>query len=258
MSEQSSINWISAAATHVGNVRQINEDAFLERSDIGLWAVADGMGGHHAGDVASRSIIDILEKTPACDRLSAFADEVEDRIITANDELIQLAHEHNDNRTIGSTVVAMIALDANCAVLWAGDSRAYRVRDNECRQLTRDHSQVEEMVQQGLIRREDAENHPASNVVTRAVGATDKIYVDIDITDAKPNDTYLLCSDGLNKHISDDEIGEWLQQENLQEIPQKLIDLTVSRGAIDNVTVVVIRAQAATSDQQASDSGSDD
>ncbi|MGD8567931.1 MAG: protein phosphatase 2C domain-containing protein [Gammaproteobacteria bacterium] len=245
MSDQPLIRWTSAGASHVGHVRQINEDAYLERSDIGLWAVADGMGGHDAGDVASQRIIDILQHTPFSDRLSSYADEVEDRIIAVNDELIQLAQEHNDNRTIGSTVVAMIALESNCAILWAGDSRAYRYRDNQCQQLTRDHSQVEEMVQQGLLRREDAEDHPASNIVTRAVGATDKIYVDIDISDARPNDTFLLCSDGLNKHLTDEEIGEILQHDQLDEIPQKFIDLTLSRGAIDNVTVVVVRAQDA-------------
>lgn len=245
MSDQSPIRWTSASATHVGHVRQINEDAYLERSDIGLWAVADGMGGHDAGDVASQRIVDILQQTPGFDRLSSYADEVEDRIIAANDELIQLAQEHNDNRTIGSTVVAMIALGRNCAILWAGDSRAYRYRDSQCQQLTRDHSQVEEMVQQGLLRREDAEDHPASNIVTRAVGAADKIYVDIDLSDAQPDDTFLLCSDGLNKHLTDEEIGEILQHEQLDEIPQKFIDLTLSRGAIDNVTVVVVRAQQA-------------
>ncbi|MGD8641860.1 MAG: protein phosphatase 2C domain-containing protein, partial [Gammaproteobacteria bacterium] len=152
MSEQPSVHWTSAGATHVGHVRQVNEDALLERSDIGLWVVADGMGGHDAGDVASQSIVDILQQTPVMDRLSTYADEVEDRIIAANDALIQLAHEQYENRTIGSTVVAMIALDTHCAVLWAGDSRAYRCRDSQCEQLTQDHSQVEEMVQQGLVR----------------------------------------------------------------------------------------------------------
>ncbi|WP_455207903.1 PP2C family protein-serine/threonine phosphatase [Kaarinaea lacus] len=244
MSGQQSFTWVSAGATDVGHVRQINEDAYLERSDIGLWVVADGMGGHHAGDVASASIIDILDDTQCRDRLSDYVDEVEDRIITANSELVRLAKEHNDNRTIGSTVVAMIAHHAHCAILWAGDSRAYRCRNQQCIQLTRDHSQVEEMVQQGLLRPEEAEEHPASNVITRAVGAADNIYVDVDIEEAQLNDTYLLCSDGLNKHVSDAEIARFLQNENLEEIPQLLVQTTLQRGAIDNVTVIVIRAQA--------------
>jgi serine/threonine protein phosphatase PrpC len=242
MSAPASFTWISAAATDVGHVRHINEDAYLERPDIGLWVVADGMGGHHAGDVASSSIVEILDETQPRDRLSDYVDEVEDRIIIANTELINLAKQHNDNRTIGSTVVAMIARDGHCAFVWAGDSRAYRCRDKQCVQLTRDHSQVEEMVQQGLLLPEEAELHPASNVITRAVGAADKIFVDIDIEEAQLNDTYLLCSDGLYKHISEEEIAQFLQNENLQDIPGQLVQTTLQRGAIDNVTVVVIRA----------------
>lgn len=242
MSGHEPLTWISAGATDIGRIRQVNEDSYLERSDIGLWVVADGMGGHHAGDVASSSIVDILDETQSCDRLSDYVNEVEDRIITANNELVRLAKQHNDNRTIGSTVVAMIAVNGHCAVLWAGDSRAYRCRDRQCVQLTRDHSQVEEMVQQGLLLREEAEEHPASNVITRAVGAAENIYVDIDVVEAQVNDTYLLCSDGLNKHISDNEIAQFLQNENLEEIPQQLVKTTLERGAIDNVTVVVIRA----------------
>ncbi|MEJ2179509.1 MAG: protein phosphatase 2C domain-containing protein [Gammaproteobacteria bacterium] len=242
MSEQKTFSLISAGATDVGHVRQINEDAFLERSDIGLWVVADGMGGHHAGDVASGNIIDILDETNPSDRLADYVDEVEDRIISVNDQLVQLAKQHNDNRTIGSTVVAMIARDGHYAVLWAGDSRAYRYRNNQCVQLTRDHSQVEEMVQRGLIRPEEAEEHPASNVITRAVGAAEKIYVDVELDEIHPNDTFLLCSDGLNKHVSDAEIAHFLQNPNLEEIPERLVETTLQRGAIDNITVIVIRA----------------
>jgi len=240
--QQTVLSWVSAAATDVGRVRHVNEDAYLERSDIGLWVVADGMGGHHAGDVASSSIVDILDETQLRDKLSEYVDEVEDRIITANNELVRLAKQHKDNRTIGSTVVALVAVRDHCAVLWAGDSRAYRCRNQQCVQLTRDHSQVEEMVQQGLLLREEAEEHPASNVITRAVGAAEKICVDIDIDEVQANDTYLLCSDGLNKHLSDTEISQFLQNENIEEIPQLLVKTTLERGAIDNVTVVVIRA----------------
>lgn len=249
MSAQSKYKWVSASATHVGHVRQVNEDSFLERDDLPLWAVADGMGGHHAGDVASSKVVEYLneivpqvEPTP----LSAFVDSVEDQIVAANNELIKLANEHQDNRTIGTTVVTMIAADDHCAVLWAGDSRAYRCRDNETVQLTRDHSQVEEMVQQGLIMPEEAETHPASNVITRAVGAAEKIFVDVDIAKIQAGDTYLLCSDGLNKHISDDEINELLQLPSVNEISEQLVETTLNRGAIDNVTVVIVRAEPVT------------
>lgn len=242
MSTNPPIHWISAGATHVGHVRQVNEDAYLDRADIGLWAVADGMGGHHAGDVASNCVVDLLDESQPRTPLSAFVDEIEDRIIEANTQLINMAKQHNDNRTIGSTVVALIAGNDHCAVLWAGDSRAYRCRNSECAQLTRDHSQVAEMVQQGLLTPEEAEQHPASNVITRAVGASENIHVDVDIIEAAPGDTYLLCSDGLNKHISDEEIGELLQSDDVYAIPEQLVQMTLERGAVDNVTVVVIRA----------------
>ena len=246
MSTQSKYKWVSASATHVGHVRQVNEDALLEREDFPLWAVADGMGGHHAGDVASSKVVECLNELEAQSDpipLSTLVDTVEDQIIAANDELVNLAKEHKDNRTIGTTIVTLIAANDQCAVLWAGDSRAYRCRNNETVQLTRDHSQVEEMVQQGLLMPEEAELHPASNVITRAVGASEKIYVDVDIAEIQPGDTYLLCSDGLNKHIPDSEINELLQLPSVNEISQKLVETTLNRGAIDNVTVVIVRAE---------------
>ena len=243
MSDNPPLQWSSAALTHVGNVRQVNEDAFLERSDKKLWVVADGMGGHHAGDVASSNIVSILDDAVEQTRLSAIVDEVEERILTINDRLRRLAAEHQDNRTIGSTVVVMAAIDHHCAILWAGDSRVYRLRDGQCRQLTRDHSQVEEMVQQGLLAPEEAESHPAANIITRAVGASDELYVDINIEESKAGDLFLLCSDGLYKHINNEEIGQAMQTyPDVTDLCQHLVDTTLERGATDNVTVVAVRA----------------
>jgi serine/threonine protein phosphatase PrpC len=250
MSQSAAIHWKSNAATHVGKVRQINEDSYLNREDLHLWVIADGMGGHHAGDVASKTIVQCLDEITPRKRLSTYIDEIEDRLISVNQKLRQLAAEHEDNRTIGSTVVSMVALDNYFALLWAGDSRAYRARDGSFVQLTRDHSQVEELVERGVILREEAESHPASNVITRAVGATDQLYIDVDIDKAEPGDTYLLCSDGLYKHLSESEIADLLQKESLADACQGLIDLTLERGASDNVTLVVIRAeQDATSEE---------
>jgi serine/threonine protein phosphatase PrpC len=245
MKQNAAIRWTSNAATHVGKVRQINEDSYLNREDLHLWVIADGMGGHHAGDVASKAIVQCLDEITPRKRLSTYIDEIEDRLISVNQKLRQLAAEHEDNRTIGSTVVSMVALDNYFALLWAGDSRAYRARKGSIMQLTRDHSQVEELVERGVILREEAESHPASNVITRAVGATDQLYVDVDIDKVEPGDTFLLCSDGLYKHLSEDEISELLRKEEIAEICQSLIDLTLERGATDNVTLVVIRAESA-------------
>jgi protein phosphatase len=242
MSQSAAIRWKSHAATHVGKVRQINEDSFLDREDLNLWVIADGMGGHHAGDVASKAIVQSLAEITPRKRLSTYIDEIEDRLISVNQKLRTMAAEHQDNRTIGSTVVSMVALNNYFALLWAGDSRGYRLRQGSMSQLTRDHSQVEELVERGVILREEAESHPASNVITRAVGATDQLYIDVDIDKAEPGDTFLLCSDGLYKHLN--EIAKILQKKDLGEVCQNLIDLTLERGASDNVTLVVIRAES--------------
>ena len=139
--------------------------------------------------------------------------------------------------------MAMVAHNRHCALLWAGDSRAYRSRKGTLVQLTKDHSQVEEMIDRGILQREDAESHPASNIITRAVGATDRLYIDIDIDEVQSGDTFLLCSDGLYKHVSDKEIADKLTAPSVSDICQSLVNLTLERGVIDNVIVVVIRAE---------------
>lgn len=244
-SNESSLHWTSAAATHVGHVRSINEDAFLDRPDINLWAVADGMGGHHAGDVASSSIVRALNDIKPGTRLSKFINDVEDRLLGINSRLRNMADEHKDNRTIGSTVVAMLASAHHCAFVWAGDSRAYLLRDSSINMLTRDHSQVEELVARGLLIPEEAENHPASNIITRAVGAANYLVVDVNIELIKNGDTFLLCSDGLYKHLKAADLPDIMRQPNLQKAAHDLINLTLERGATDNVTVVLARAEEA-------------
>lgn len=234
--------WTSSAVTHVGLVRQINEDAYLERSDIGIWAVADGMGGHHAGDVASTSIVNALNESKPAARLSEYVNDIEDRLMEVNGYLRSMAAEHNDNRTIGSTIIALAALKNHCAIIWAGDSRAYRLRNGKLVQMTRDHSQVEEMVERGLLQPEDADSHPASNVITRAVGASDVLYVDVDLQEIQRGDRYLLCSDGLYKHLaSKDILDNLIIDDTLGHIAHNLVNLTLERGATDNVTVVVVQ-----------------
>ncbi|MDH5327521.1 MAG: protein phosphatase 2C domain-containing protein [Gammaproteobacteria bacterium] len=249
MADSPLLRWTSCSSTHVGHVRQINEDSFLDRADIKLWAIADGMGGHHAGDVASNSIVSELDAITPRTRLSTYIDEIEDRLITVNRQLRDLAAQHKDNRTIGSTVMAMVALDDHYALLWAGDSRAYLSRNGHVSRLTRDHSQVEELVERGVILPEDAESHPAANIITRAVGASDQLFVDVDVDEAQPGDKFLLCSDGLYKHIADDELVELLQNNDLEDICKSLIETTLARGATDNVTVVVVSAEAANADE---------
>ena len=237
------MHWTSAAATHVGLIRQINEDAYLDRPEAGMWAVADGMGGHHAGDVASSSIITALKTINPTERLSSYINDVEDRLLGVNQRLQNLAKENKKNCTIGSTIITMLAAGQHNAFLWAGDSRAYLLRNSSLSQLTSDHSQAQELIERELITPKEAETHPSSNIITRAVGASPELIISVNINEVVPGDLYLLCSDGLYNHLATDDLATILEQENLQTIAHQLIELTLKRGAKDNVTVVLARAE---------------
>jgi len=233
----------SATLTHVGLVRKINEDSYLDRPDAGLWVIADGMGGHTAGDVASQLIVSALEKVEPGETLSGFVESIEDALLSVNQQLIAMSSQ--TQQTSGSTVVALLAYETVCVVIWAGDSRAYRLRNGELTQLTNDHSHIELYVEQGLITREEAALHPAGNLITRAVGAAPELYLEMDIDRLAEGDRYLLCSDGLDKHVTQAEIGPILGSGDPQSAAKQLIELTLSRGAADNVSVAVIEVRAA-------------
>ncbi len=237
------LTWASYALTHVGHVRKVNEDAFLDRPDLGLWVVADGMGGHSAGDVASNLIVSSLGKLSPPESLSQFTDAVEDSLLEVNKALIKNARE--TQQTSGSTVVALLCHGYHCVYTWAGDSRCYLLRDDVLSQLTTDHSQVEIYVQLGLISREEALSHPSSNMVTRAIGAESDLFLDLDMLEMRPGDRYLLCSDGLHKHVSDRELTNFLAKGSPAAVAHALIDITLARGATDNVTVAIIDVSGA-------------
>ena len=212
----------------------------LERPETGMWVVADGMGGHAAGDVASQLIVNSLKKVHEGLSLERYIDDIENTLISVNKKLIDKANESAKRTTIGSTVVMMLTHDKYCVYLWAGDSRLYRLRDSQLRQMTTDHSQVEQYVEQGLISREEAAVHPHGNMITRALGATPIFFLDMDIQEMKKGDRYLLCSDGLTKHTEDYEFQEILGNGTAEEICKEMIDMTLDRGAGDNVTAIVI------------------
>ncbi len=235
-----SFSWSSFGITNAGKVRDYNEDSFLDKPEIGLWVVADGMGGHEGGDVASQLIVNSLGKIHKDVTLDRYIDDIEDRLTEINNHLIAKARELGEKVTIGSTVVGMLAYDSFCTFFWAGDSRLYRLRSGSLRRLSADHSQVEIYVQQGRIRREEAETHPQSNVIIRAVGAAKNLYVDFDIQKMQSGDRYMLCSDGLTKHLTDTEFEEMLGKDNAEKACKALIKLTLERGAGDNVTTIVI------------------
>lgn len=238
MNTLAALQWTSNACTDVGCVRKINEDACLDDGRIGLWVVADGMGGHAAGDLASSSIVAALAGIEAPDSLSQLVDAVEDRLFAVNKQLREEA-ARREGQMIGSTVAALLAWRRHCVCLWAGDSRVYRLRAGRLEQLTRDHSQVEEMIDQGELLREDAASHPAANVITRAVGADDELYIDVALYDLAPGDRFLLCSDGLYKEIADEEFAIHLATMDSVQASQDLLSLALERGARDNVTLIV-------------------
>ncbi len=235
--------WDSCALTHQGCVRDHNEDAGLEWPEMGLWVVADGMGGHSSGDLASNMIIDHISHLILPESLSGIVDLLEDTLLDINQQLLQTAQQRSANTTIGSTVVVMLAYNNLALLLWVGDSRAYLFREGQLSQLTQDHTQIEELIEQGLLLREDAENHPSANIITRAVGATDELFVDITSYEIREGDIFLLCSDGLDKEVSEQEISQLLGQTgSASQLAQSLLDLTLERGARDNVTITLAKA----------------
>ena len=235
-------SWISFARTDVGKVRKINEDSVLDNGPAGIWVVADGMGGHAAGNVASASIVNSLSELKPSEDADALVSEIEQRLLDANSDLLRQAAERDDKQTMGSTVVVLLAFGQKALCLWAGDSRIYRLRDGTLNQLTIDHSKVQELVDEGLITEDEAESHPEANVITRAIGASQRLFIDMDIRDVQQGDRYLLCSDGLFKEVTKNEINELLDQGTPEEACNTLIDLTLERGSRDNVTVIVVEA----------------
>ena len=236
---------VSGAATHVGCVRKLNEDSYLDRADLGLWAVADGMGGHDAGDHASQLTIAGLDQIPLPTSAPAFLSSVKSALHSANAELRHEAAARGPGRIIASTVVTLLAYGQHYACVWAGDSRLYRLRDEALQQISRDHSHVQEMVDNQLLSAQEARNHPYSNVVTRAVGATDELELETCHDRLRSGDLFLLCSDGLTKEVEEAEIRAILMRESLFDAPYALIEAAIARGASDNVTVVAVQCRAA-------------
>ena len=238
----------SHALTHIGLVRQRNEDALLERPDLGLWAVADGMGGHEAGDFASASIVTALGAIEPLAELGDFADAAIAELHAVDAALRTRAAKLGPAVVIASTVVVLLANADEFACLWAGDSRLYRWRpgqpSGEFRQLTVDHSKVQEMVEAGLLGPEEAHRHPYSNIVTRSIGGGHLEFGHLREA-VQPGDRFLLCSDGLTNMVDDAEIAQELAAAPPREAVLRLRDHVLARGAIDNVTIVIVHAEPA-------------
>ena len=231
----------SVARTDVGRVRKLNEDNYLDRAAEGLWVVADGMGGHQAGDVASGMIVDAMAQVESFGSGYAFLDEVRDRLQRVNRTLIARAAVMAPGSVIGSTVVVLMVYAGHFACLWAGDSRIYLLRNNRFEQLTRDHSMLQELLDSGSLQRADARSFRKANVITRAVGVTDALALDMTQGPIEPGDLFVLCSDGLTGMMEDREIHDVLRAApSLDAAADALIGCTLERGARDNVTVVLV------------------
>ena len=227
--------------THVGLKRKVNEDSVMLRTDHGLWAVADGMGGHEAGDVASRKVAEALARLPEGRDLNDLTDSAVSALEDVNADLIRLARADHRPRTIGSTVVGLAIRDGQYRCFWAGDSRASRIRGNGIERLTRDHSLVQGLIDAGMLSREEAKDHPDANVITRAVGASESLEVEIAAGDAELGDQFLLASDGLTRMVDDDELAKILSSWPPGDAADTLIDAVLARGAPDNVSLIIAR-----------------
>ncbi len=236
------IKWNTSADTNVGMVRTVNEDSIMTKPEVGLWAVADGMGGYEAGDVASNMIVNSLSEISKHDYLNTFVDEIEDKIIDANNRILEYAEIMHDGRTLGSTIVSLLIKGQVGVCLWAGDSRLYMLRNNQLQQISRDHSYVQELLDKGSISQEDAVNHPEANVITRAIGTCDELYIDINAFNVQVGDTFLLCSDGLYNTVDEHEIEEYMRSADTDNAVKQLIVKSLENGAPDNVSIIMVKS----------------
>ena len=235
------LNWRASAWTDAGPKRGgINEDSLLERTDMLLWAVADGMGGHEAGQIASSNVVKHLDGCPLPDRMGQSCHMLRNALTRCNEELRSFAKDNNW-QVVGSTVVLMVARLNYCTLMWAGDSRIYRVRNQNIEQLTMDHSHVAELVSQGHISEAEAELHPQANAITRAVGAHNRLVVDSLTLEVLPGDQFVLCSDGLTAVLNQSDIRNVLR-EWPDGAGKALVELAIERRTPDNVTAVVVSA----------------
>ena len=227
--------------TDVGLRRKVNEDSLLVRTERGLWAVADGMGGHDAGDVASSKVTESLLELPEADDLDQLVENAVAALKKVNQDLILWAGASESEKSIGSTVVGLAIADGQFRCFWAGDSRGYRIRDRQIVQLTRDHSLVQDLVDSGMLQPDEAVDHPNSNIITRAVGVAEELRVDTVSGDVQRGDQFFLATDGVTRLISDEELAAELSSNSPAFAARKLIETVLARGAPDNASLIITK-----------------
>jgi len=233
----------SDGVTDTGHVRNKNEDSILVHADENVWIVADGMGGHHAGDFASQTITNNLSLFKQHTSLDDSILLLEENILNSNSVIRKKSDKLGRNATIGSTVVCVYIWHNLLFTFWAGDSRLYRFRDAKLERLTEDHSYVEELVRMGKIEARDAEEHPAANVVLKAVGIDDKLCLDFDYFEVQDEDIYIICSDGLYKDLEETKITTIIESnpEDMAELSQAMLAASLDAGGTDNTSIITLK-----------------
>lgn len=234
--------WRSVARTDPGKVRSRNEDAFLALPERGLWAVADGMGGHRNGDLASRLIVEELAELPDEGDLQQRVQRLRQTLHRLNRQMSQqltVTAERPDTM-MGSTVVTLVVHENRAACIWAGDSRCYLWRRSCLYQLSKDHSMAQQLIDEQKMTPEEAAKHPSARALTRAIGVGDDLQLDILELDVLPGDVFLLCSDGLYQGLSINRISQALNRPLKQSI-NRLFQHALDTPARDNITAVVVR-----------------
>jgi len=239
-----SLAWDDYGLTDPGKVRQVNQDAFWISGTSGgmkAWAVADGMGGYKGGEIASGQLVEMLGEIDPVTSIDRLGERIQQVVKQVNSNLIKLAVEMGAG-PIGSTLIVLIIdEDGRGLCLWAGDSRLYRLRDQELEQVSKDHSQVQGLLDYGIISEQEAENHPAANIITNAVGVDEKLHIDQQELEVHAGDVYLLCSDGVNKELDNPAIRSALLQDDAEKIVTTLVSGALANGGRDNITAVCVR-----------------
>jgi serine/threonine protein phosphatase Stp1 len=238
------LRYRSAARSHVGLVRKANEDSVLARDEVALWVVADGMGGHEGGQWASQTLVAAFERVDLRVERAARGAAIVSALKDGNRTIHAAATARGAQ--MGTTAVVAHTDADDLLLIWVGDSRIYRLRDGRLQQMTRDHTLVQDLIDRGTLSPEEAETHPMSHVLSRAVGTEAELRYDSVVDKARAGDRFLLCSDGLTKVVPDPLTAAILGTGTIDAAADKLIAETLARGAPDNTSVIVLSAEEAT------------
>lgn len=230
--------------TDIGKLRKQNEDAAWFDEARAVFAVADGMGGHLAGEVASRMAIEAVQRMARENERPGIA-ALREAVACAHETILAHAQDHIECAGMGTTLSVLWLGENYAYIAHVGDSRIYRLREGSLTQITQDHSLVEELVRAGLITREQARTHPRRNIITRALGTHGENEPDMLVTDVQDGDVFLLCTDGLTGMVPDDEIERTLRDCGMEEAADRLLALALDAGGRDNVTLILCARKGA-------------